>query len=156
MSEHVNHPQHYQGENGIECIEVIRHYSCDIANALKYLMRAGKKHEMGMPNVEKEIEDLQKALWYIDDYKQHAAKMHAVEAKSELMQIYVERYTGHSIVDICKGYKGNIVLAMCQLLQIGLIMGGAVYTVYRWESILDDCKSCIQGRIEYIRGERKE
>ena len=31
----VNHPEHYQGENGIETIEIIRHYVCDIGNATK-------------------------------------------------------------------------------------------------------------------------
>ncbi len=46
--EHVNHPAHYQRKDGIECIDIIRHYICDIANALKYLMRAGKKQEMSM------------------------------------------------------------------------------------------------------------
>ena len=36
--EHVNHPKHYnQHPAGIECIDIIRHYTCDIANALKYL-----------------------------------------------------------------------------------------------------------------------
>ena len=57
--EHVNHPQHYNSHpNGIECIDIIRHYVCDIANAIKYLWRAGLKVELGMEDAEKEIEDL--------------------------------------------------------------------------------------------------
>lgn len=150
MSEHVNHPQHYQADNGIECIDVIRHYTCNIANALKYLMRAGKKHEAGMDDVDKEIEDLKKALWYIDDYQQNSGGLHCAEAKSELMQLYVEQVTGHSIIDISKGYVGNIAQAMDQLLQIGLVVDGMVYTQYRWPVILDDCKRCIQERIDHI------
>ena len=68
--EHVNHPKHYNSHpNGIECIDIIRHYVCDIANAIKYLWRAGLKPEMGKENAEKEIEDLKKALWYIEDYR---------------------------------------------------------------------------------------
>jgi hypothetical protein len=35
--EHVNHPAHYQRKDGIECIDIISHYVCDIANAIKYL-----------------------------------------------------------------------------------------------------------------------
>lgn len=46
--EHVNNPASYQRKYGIECTDIIRHYTCDIANALKYLMRAGKKQEIGM------------------------------------------------------------------------------------------------------------
>jgi hypothetical protein len=68
--EHLNHPQHYNSHpNGIECIDIIRHYTCDIANAIKYCWRAGLKPEMGMEDAEKEIEDLKKALWYIEDYR---------------------------------------------------------------------------------------
>ena len=70
MSNNVNHPKHYNSHpNGIECIDIIRHYVCDIANAIKYLWRAGLKPEMGMEDAEKEIEDLKKALWYIEDYR---------------------------------------------------------------------------------------
>ena len=64
--EHVNHPRHYNARpDGLECIEIVRHYTFDIGCAIKYLWRAGLKVEMGKPNREKEIEDLQKALWYI-------------------------------------------------------------------------------------------
>ena len=154
MSEHVNHPKHYnQHPAGIECIDIIRHYSCDVANALKYLWRAGLKPEQGKDDAEKEVEDLKKALWYIDDYKQHAQGLHCSEAKSELMQLYVEHVTGHSIIDISKGYAANIALAMGQLLQIGLVVDGIVYTQYRWPVILDDCKRCIQERIDHIMTE---
>ena len=68
-TEQVNHPKHYNSHpNGIECIYIIRHYTCDIANAIKYLWRAGLKPDMGKEDAEKEIEDLKKALWYINDY----------------------------------------------------------------------------------------
>lgn len=35
-----------------------------LGNAVKYISRAGKKHEQGM--TDKEIQDLEKAKWYID------------------------------------------------------------------------------------------
>lgn len=71
MEEHVNHPQHYNSHpSGVECIDIIRHYVCDISNVFKYLWRAGLKGEEGMTDREKEIEDMQKALWYLNDYHQ--------------------------------------------------------------------------------------
>lgn len=64
----VNHPLHYnQHPSGIECIEIARHYCFPIGNAIKYLWRAGLKQEVGKSDVTKEIEDLEKAKWYIQD-----------------------------------------------------------------------------------------
>lgn len=62
----VNHPSHYTSHpSGIECIQVTEHYDFCIGNAIKYLWRAGLKSEEGMSDKEKEIEDLKKAVWYI-------------------------------------------------------------------------------------------
>ena len=150
-NKNVNHPKHYnQHPAGIECISIIRNYTCDIANALKYLWRAGLKPEMGKDDVDKEVEDLKKALWYIEDYQQNASGLHCAEAKSELMQVYVEKITGPSIIDITRCYTGDVALAIGQLLQIGLVVNGVVHTQYRWPVILDDCKKCIHGRIDTI------
>lgn len=64
----VNHPEHYNNHpSGIECIEIARYYCFSIGNAIKYLWRAGLKKEEGITNVQKEIEDLKKAIWYIND-----------------------------------------------------------------------------------------
>ena len=64
----VNHPSHYcQHPSGVECITITRHYCFDIGNAIKYLWRAGLKSEEGMTNKSKEIEDLKKAIFYIND-----------------------------------------------------------------------------------------
>lgn len=68
----VNHPLHYQ-MNGIEVIDIIkstlntkgiRDY-CR-GNAIKYILRAGKKTESNYTPFQKEIEDLEKAIWYLD------------------------------------------------------------------------------------------
>lgn len=68
MKDNVNHPKHYTSHpSGIECIEVTRHYDFPIGNAIKYLWRAGLKNDPEQPPVEKEIEDLKKARWYIND-----------------------------------------------------------------------------------------
>ena len=58
----VNHPQHYGGaEHPFEPIKIIEGLNLDfhIGNTLKYMLRAGKK------NPEKEVEDLEKAVWYL-------------------------------------------------------------------------------------------
>lgn len=68
MEDKVNNPKHYTSHpSGIECIEITRHYDYCIGNAIKYLWRAGLKTEQGMQDKEKEIEDLRKAIWYIND-----------------------------------------------------------------------------------------
>ena len=66
----VNHPSHYiwlKELCGIEVIDITRHLDFDLGNAIKYILRAGHKSEQGYNNIEKEIEDLQKALFYIND-----------------------------------------------------------------------------------------
>jgi hypothetical protein len=60
----VNHPSHYCSHpSGIECIEITRHHCFSVGNAIKYMWRAGLKD----PSPEKEIEDLKKAIWYLQD-----------------------------------------------------------------------------------------
>jgi len=56
----VNHPSHYTSHpSGIECIQVTRHMTFNIGNAMKYLWRADHKDAT--------IQDLEKAVWYIKD-----------------------------------------------------------------------------------------
>jgi hypothetical protein len=58
----VNHPVHYTTDpSGVECIEITRHRNFNIGNAFKYLWRAGLKDE------DKHIQDLRKAMFYIQD-----------------------------------------------------------------------------------------
>lgn len=54
----VNHPDHYNQINGIECIDVIEQMPFNTGNAMKYLWRYMDKGEP--------ITDLEKAKWYID------------------------------------------------------------------------------------------
>ena len=62
MKESINHPEHYGGDNTYEAIKVIEAWELDfsLGNTVKYISRAGKKDKA------KEIEDLKKALWYLD------------------------------------------------------------------------------------------
>lgn len=65
----VNHPKHYTSHpSGIECIDVTKHYNFQIGNAMKYLWRQGLKDEMGLDSVEKQIQDCEKAIWYIQSF----------------------------------------------------------------------------------------
>lgn len=63
MSDSVNHPNHYGGDTIYETIKVIRAWNLgfDLGNAVKYISRAGKK------DPSKHIEDLKKAVFYIED-----------------------------------------------------------------------------------------
>ena len=66
----VNHPSHYtwlKDKAGIEVIDITRHMDFDLGNAIKYILRAGHKTEEGYDNKAKTIEDLKKAVWYIND-----------------------------------------------------------------------------------------
>lgn len=57
----VQHPSHYAEGRKYEPIEVIEDWQLNFckANALKYISRAGRK------DPQKEIEDLEKAIWYL-------------------------------------------------------------------------------------------
>lgn len=68
MSEkdNVNHPSHYTWMKGMEVIDITENFNFNRGNALKYLMRAGRKEEMGMTKEEKELEDLEKAQFYLN------------------------------------------------------------------------------------------
>lgn len=59
----VNHPSHYTSGK-IEVIDFIEDqgFGFHLANAVKYICRAGKK------DPSKELEDLEKAVWYINRY----------------------------------------------------------------------------------------
>lgn len=64
----VERAEHYNAHpSGIEAIEIIRHYTFTVGSAVKYLWRAGLKKDEGLEDKEKEIQDLEKAKWYIDD-----------------------------------------------------------------------------------------
>jgi hypothetical protein len=55
----VHHPKHYGGDTTYETIKVIEAWKLNfhLGNAVKYISRAGLKGER--------IQDLKKALWYL-------------------------------------------------------------------------------------------
>jgi hypothetical protein len=73
----VNHPSHYT-QYPVEVIELTRHMNFCRGNAVKYVARAGFK---GGP--EKELEDIDKAIWYLKDEREQIAKKLAEEKASK-------------------------------------------------------------------------
>lgn len=64
--DNINHPSHYNMSDAkcecgrrLECIDVVRCFSFNLGNAIKYLWRCDHKASA--------IEDLKKAVWYIQD-----------------------------------------------------------------------------------------
>lgn len=55
----VSHPAHYTRFKGIEVIQLTEQLNFCRGNAVKYIARAGAK------DVNAEIQDLEKAIWYI-------------------------------------------------------------------------------------------
>lgn len=81
LSEMVNHPNHYGGEdNPYEVIKVCEAWGLDgdayLFNVVKYVARAGKKDK------NKEIEDLKKAEFYL---------------KRKLMNLQINQFTNETI-----------------------------------------------------------
>lgn len=69
-ADRVNHPSHYtwlKEQCGIEVIDITRHLNFNIGNVIKYVLRSGHKSEAGLTNRQKQIEDLQKAVFYLND-----------------------------------------------------------------------------------------
>lgn len=64
--DNVNHPKHYNNSEAkcecgrtLECIDITRHMTFNLGNAVKYIWRYADKNG---------LEDLKKAAWYLNDY----------------------------------------------------------------------------------------
>ena len=173
--ENVNHPSHYnQHPAGIECIDVIRHYTCDIANALKYLWRAGLKIDADKTVIVKEIEDLKKALWYIEDYQSNAVGLKAHQSPwSEVLphpttallrktngtrvtKLTVRDVTGYTVGQISNSYCEPIRKAFCCLLLIGIIRDGHVFVCEDWQQRIEWAKEDINERINNLKQQMED
>ena len=68
----VNNPKHYtQHPSGVECIQITEHMSFCLGNAVKYVWRADLKDDA--------IEDLKKAVWYIEREIKRREKLAAAQ-----------------------------------------------------------------------------
>ena len=83
--EKINHPVHYNSlpavcpacGHPIEAIDVVRHRDFNTGNAMKYIWRAGFKYQSGQTPREAALEDLKKAVWYLQDEIQQMEKENA-------------------------------------------------------------------------------
>ena len=66
MNKNVNHPKNYN--EGIEAIDVIESWDLNfhVGNVIKYMLRAPFKGE--------QIQDLEKAKWYLDRHIENVRK----------------------------------------------------------------------------------
>lgn len=90
MEDKINHPKHYVNHpSGIECIEITQYFDFCIGNAIKYLWRAGIKDENTT------IEDLQKAIWYIN--KKIALLINKDEEEHDILKL-IDEEIGDNII----------------------------------------------------------
>jgi hypothetical protein len=67
MQDTVNNPKHYTSHpSGVECIQITEHMGFNLGNAMKYIWRADLKADA--------VEDLRKAIWYINRELSRRAK----------------------------------------------------------------------------------
>lgn len=85
MSDMIMHPEHYQGEFGMEVIDVIENFTAgltgieaiDTGNIIKYACRWKKKNG---------VEDLEKIKWYCDHLVNYLAKQELIAAIGEVKE----------------------------------------------------------------------
>ena len=72
----VSHPAHYTKGRKYEPIDVIEDWELGFCagNALKYIGRAGRKSSGSLSQKEKTIEDINKAIWYLQRYKKEISE----------------------------------------------------------------------------------
>jgi hypothetical protein len=84
VTDNVNHPAHYTHYKGLEIIELTEQMNFNLGNAVKYIARAGLK------NPETEIEDLEKAIFYVErELKRGIDPRRVIEFNGKL----VEKFT---------------------------------------------------------------
>lgn len=85
MSDMIMHPEHYQGEFGMEVIDVIENFTAnltgieatDTGNIIKYACRWKRKNG---------VEDLEKIKWYCDHLINYLAKQELMAAIAEVRE----------------------------------------------------------------------
>lgn len=96
MNDNVNHPSHYTSGK-IEVIDFIEDqgFGFHIANAVKYLSRAGKK------NPDKIVEDFEKAIWYIN---RRIGQLKEARVEGKVAMDSIEKSSG-PLEEYAKGFR---------------------------------------------------
>ena len=89
MSDNINHPAHYAEDREIEPIALIEDWdlSFSLGNAIKYISRAGRK------DAEKIVEDLKKAIWYINREKEFGKFGISTIIKYNIRKWFIDAYS---------------------------------------------------------------
>ena len=105
-NDQVNHPKHYTSDpSGIECIDITRHRNFNIGNAIKYLWRAGLKEDKDRKLIDKQVEDLNIAVWYLVDEIHRLGGRCTVKTDSINTCLPIDN---ESIIDAALNYHENI------------------------------------------------
>ena len=105
-NDQVNHPKHYTSDpSGIECIDITRHRNFNIGNAIKYLWRAGLKEDKDHKLIDKQVEDLNKAIWYLVDEIHRLGGRCTVKTDSINTCLPIDN---ESIIDAALNYKMKV------------------------------------------------
>lgn len=104
--DNVNHPKHYTSDpSGIECIDITRHRNFNVGNAIKYLWRAGLKEDKDRKLIDKQVEDLNKAVWYLVDEIHRLGGRCTVKTDSINTCLPIDN---ESIIDAALNYKMKV------------------------------------------------
>ncbi len=126
----VNHPSHYTGHpSNIETIEIARELPFDLGNAWKYLMRFRFK---GKP-----VEDLQKAVWYLDDYiaqmyQKEGEKLKSIRHQMSANNLYFDDDLKHNeitakMLQVIEAENDEYVRAALEMIATIAVYGNAQF-----------------------------
>ena len=117
--DNINSPKHYTSHpSGIECIEIVEHLPFCLGAAVKYIWRAGLKGD--------EIEDLNKAVWYLRREIQRIAKIDSLKRfydkeqfstihQYNLITKYMNYCKGRALEYIWSAIKSSYISAIMEL-----------------------------------------
>lgn len=144
----VNHPSHYTSGR-FEVIDyIIQEYGWDFLpqNVIKYISRAGLKSDPNMTKDEKKLEDLQKALWYLDKYIDELTKPHYYEKDISVADYAEDKKLSWNLTDVLyslymanfESKEGNIRMEKEHLLKAKESLEGEINNVAQ---AIDDSKN---------------
>ena len=126
-NDQVNHPKHYTSDpSGIECIDVTRHRNFNIGNAIKYLWRAGLKEDKDRKLIDKQVEDLNKAVWYLVDEIHRLGGRCTVKTDSINTCLPIDN---ESIIDAALNYHEMIIGQDVSILGLSMGNGGIRFNI---------------------------
>lgn len=134
----VNHPSHYTDGFDHEVIELTRRLDFDMGNAVKYLLRAGKKGDF--------CEDYRKAAWYLDDFAANAQWRGITHDDVELAKTYNNAFVERIALALFDPAPNNGKAAIKKLADEIRGMAGIIEKEREKRRNLDDIFEALTGR----------